>query len=82
MPGSPPQMRWRARVDIDDALNASEEVLSRFWPMLAWPEQAPFSGGVLDAWPSRLTEGLALCRAEWAAVKAAVAAEEKGGDHG
>jgi hypothetical protein len=75
-------MRWREVLDIDEALDASEEVLARFWSTLAWPEQAPFSGGVLDAWPARLTDGLALCRSEWAAVKAAVAAEEKGDDRG
>lgn len=65
----PPQFRHRARVDLDAAKSAVGDILGRFWTVLDWPSAPPFSGGVLDAWPSRLADGLAVCRKEWAAIQ-------------
>ena len=72
-----PQMRWMAKVNLDAALSSSADVLSRWWTMVQWPDAQPYSGGVLDSWPSRIAEGLALCRTEWRAVQAAVEEERK-----
>lgn len=65
----PPQPLHRARVDLDVALESVGEILERWWSVAAWPEAPAFSGGVLDAWPSRIADGLAVCRSEWAAVQ-------------
>lgn len=73
--GSPPQPRWRGRVDLDEAGRAVGDILERWWACLSWPAVPPYSGGVLDAWPARMAEGLSLCRQEWAAVQAAVTME-------
>lgn len=61
-------MRWQAVVDLNEAAEAVADILEAWRVMLAWPDAAPFSGGVLDAWPQRLTEGLGEARREWAAV--------------
>lgn len=66
---SPPQYRWKGRLDIDVAREKVADILERWWAVSAWPEAAPFSGGILDAWPSRLADGLAICRSEWAAIQ-------------
>ncbi len=62
-------------MNLDAALSSSGDILTRWWAMLSWPGVPPYSGGVLDSWPSRVAEGLALCRVEWQAVQAAVSAE-------
>jgi len=53
------------------------DVLARWWAVLQWPSAPPFSGGVLDAWPARLAEGLVICRQEWAAVQEVLAQEAR-----
>lgn len=65
-----PQPRWASVVDIADACEAVADILEAFWSTVRWPNAPPFSGGVLDAWPHRMAEGLALAREEWAAVTA------------
>ena len=70
-------MRWRARVDLDDAREAVQDVLARWWTVLQWPDAQPYSGGVLDAWPARISDGLVICRQEWAAVMEMVKEEGK-----
>lgn len=75
----PPQFRHHARVDISVALAATSEAVSAFMPTVAWPDAPPFSGGVLTDWPARLTEELAVCRWEWAAVQAFVRQESSNG---
>jgi hypothetical protein len=65
-------MRWRGRVDLDEGAQRIGDVLSRWWVMMQWPDAQPYSGGVLDAWPARIADGLVICRNEWAAVRAAV----------
>ena len=70
-------MRWRAVVDIEQARRAVGDVLARWWVALSWPESPPFSGGVLDSWPNRLTEGLSICKTEWRAIQSAADAERK-----
>ena len=47
-------------------------MLEAFTTMRNWQGQAPFSGGVLDAWPARMTDGLAFAAAEWRAGQAYV----------
>lgn len=74
---APPQLRWEARVDLGVALPAVRDVLQRWWTVLQWPSAPPFSGGVLDAWPARIADGLVICRQEWAAVQAVLTQEAK-----
>jgi hypothetical protein len=71
------QFRWRGVVDLDAAHAAVGDVLERWWAVLQWPDAQPFSGGVLDAWPQRLSEGLALCRVEWRAIQDFVRTEKE-----
>ena len=59
-------------MDIADACARVADVLDAFWATVRWPDAPPFSGGVLDAWPARLADGLGLARQEWAAVTAYV----------
>lgn len=66
--GEAPQPRHVAAVDIDEALAAVGDILDAWRACVAWPDAPPFSGGVLDSWPARMAEGLAVCRAEFEAV--------------
>ncbi len=74
----PLQMRWQARVDLERARRQVADITQRWWAMMAW-DAPPFSGGVLDAWPARLADGLAVCKSEWAAIQAALKAEAEQG---
>lgn len=65
-----PQPRHLATVDVAEACERASDVLEAFWATLRWPNAPPFSGGVLDAWPARMADGLAVARDEWAAVQA------------
>jgi hypothetical protein len=56
-----------AKVDLDEALRESREVLNLWW-VARQHEAPPLSGGVLDAWPAWLAEALAVCRDEESAV--------------
>jgi hypothetical protein len=58
-------------VDIDEALDDPTvvAVLARWWEARLH-EAPPFSGGVLDAWPALMVDGLAVCRAEERAIDA------------
>ena len=67
--GEEPQSRMRATVDIDEALTDAKTlaVLDVWWDVRA--HEAPaFSGGVRDAWPALMVEGLAVCKAESMAI--------------
>ncbi len=68
--GEAPQPRFSAVVDIDEALAAVGDIINAWRQCLAWPDAPPFSGGILDAWPARMAEGLAECRGEFEAVMA------------
>ena len=68
--GVAPQPRVFGRVDIDEAMAAVGDIIEAWRRCVAWPEAAPFSGGVLDSWPARMADGLAVCRAEFEAVMA------------
>ncbi len=35
-----------------------------------FPGSAPFSGGLLDAWPAYMVDGLRICRAEMQRIDA------------
>lgn len=67
---APPQPRHLAVVNIDEALASVGDILDAWRRWVAWPESPPWSGGVLDSWPARMAEGLAICRAEFEAVLA------------
>lgn len=63
-----PQPRHRARVDIRQAISASE-VLMGFWrETRKHPDAPPLSGGVLDAWPAYLVDALAIADEEFQVV--------------
>lgn len=62
--------RWSGRIDIEEALAATEGLRGQLWKWLRWPDAQPFSGGVWDAWPARSADGLAFAKREWAMVQA------------
>lgn len=65
--------RWSARdIDFDEVQREVGDVLDAWVGSMKWPNVPPFSGGVLDAWPARLADGLAFAREEWALVRAYV----------
>lgn len=66
----PAQPRHRGAVDIDEAYREVGDVLSVWRATSAWSDAAPFSGGVWDAWPQRIAQGLAFLKAEARAVQA------------
>lgn len=72
-----PQFRHKGVVDVDEAFEAGREILDAWLACQDWPEAPPFSGGVLDSWPARLSDGIALCRREWAAVQAYLKSERE-----
>lgn len=59
-----------ASVDIQQALDESADVIDVFLAVYEWPEASPFAGGVWTDWPRKHTQGLSICRAEMAAVRA------------
>lgn len=65
-----PQPRWFRRIDINRACAHVADVLDAFWAAAQWEGAPPYSGGVLDAWPARMADGLAVARQEWATVQA------------
>ena len=65
-------------MDINEALEAGRDILDRWVAWMEWPDSPPFSGGMLDSWPARLADGLALCRREWAAIQAFLKEEHRG----
>lgn len=71
--------RWEVKVDLHEAMAEVGDIFEAWLASRAWPNVPPFSGGMLDAWPNRLREGLAVCREEWAAVMAYVRWLSKGG---
>ena len=68
--GEAPQPRFFAVVDLEAALASVGDIIDAWVATRAWPDAPPFSGGILDAWPARLTQGLAICREEFDAVMA------------
>ena len=68
--GTTPQPRWAGRVDVGTACARVADVLEVWWAVMRWPEAPPYSGGVMDAWPNRMAEALAVAKAEWQAVTA------------
>jgi hypothetical protein len=68
--GQTEQPRWTERaVDIDEALAHWQvaAVLER-WGSARMHEAPAYSGGVLDAWPAVMVDGLAVCRSEEQAI--------------
>jgi len=63
------QPRWHERVDIEAAMAATADVTQAFFAGIAFPESPAFTGGVLDAWPARMVEGLGMARREWRAIQ-------------
>jgi len=60
----------RETVDIDEVFSEPkvEAVLDVWWDARAF-EAPAFSGGVRDAWPALMVDGLALCEAEERAIR-------------
>lgn len=64
--GQSEQPRWlEQRIDIEEAIGHWEvaAVLER-WFTARRHEAAAYSGGVLDAWPAVMVDGLAICQDE------------------
>ncbi len=66
--GQTPQYRWKGIVDVDEARTAVADVLAVWREVSLWPDSPPFTGGVFDDWPRRLSQGVAFLRAESSAV--------------
>jgi hypothetical protein len=71
--GKPPakpslEYRWKGTVDLDAAHREVADVLEVWREVSRWPDSPPFTGGVFDAWPRRLTRGISLLRSESQAV--------------
>lgn len=64
----PPQYRWKGVVDVDAAHLEVADVLAVWREVSQWPDSQPFTGGVFDAWPRRLAQGISFLRSESAAV--------------
>lgn len=73
----PAQPRHRGVVDIDEAHEAVRDVLEVWRATSSWGEAPPFSGGVWDAWPQRVSQGLAFLRNEMKAVVAYLQEQSK-----
>jgi hypothetical protein len=74
--GAPPEEQARrsaafktVREDFAHAFDEVQDVIDAFFRTLSFPESQPFSGGVLDAWPARMVDGLGLARREWQAIQ-------------
>ena len=67
--GLSPQPRHKTRLDPLEAVAAVQDILEVWHRVSQWPDAQPISGGVWDAWPARLADGLAICRDEAAAVR-------------
>lgn len=68
--GAAAQPRWTdAKVDIEEALTdpQTSAVLGR-WVSARLYEGPAYSGGILDAWPALMVDGLAACRQEARAI--------------
>lgn len=59
----------KAVVDIDEALEDSQtSAVLDVWYSARLHEAPAYSGGVLDAWPALMVDGLAVCRSEEMAI--------------
>lgn len=68
--------RHRGVIDIDEAHREVADVLAVWRSVSLWGDAPPFTGGVWDAWPKRLAEGVAFLRSEARAVMAYLQHEE------
>lgn len=66
----PPQPRWMEVVDLEEAREVAAVELSYFRACEAHPGVPPFSGGLLDAWPSAMVDALMVLRREAEAIEA------------
>lgn len=57
------------RDDLSHAFDEVQDVIDAFFRTLNFPESPAFTGGVLDAWPARMVDGLGIARREWQAVQ-------------
>jgi len=64
------------RVNVDEALAETEELMEMCGNAFKHPTSPPFSGGVLDAWPAWAVDALAIARFERERVIAYVRSEE------
>lgn len=71
------QPRWKGAVDVEEAMAEVGDVVDAFFAWLSWQDAPPFTGGVLDAWPARMAQGLAMAKREWAAIQAHVRKQAK-----
>lgn len=69
-PVVPGQFLHRAKVDIDQALEESDELYGLFRRSQAQPTAPAFSGGVLDSWPAVAVDAFAVFKAEESAFRA------------
>lgn len=57
-------------VSIDEAHAEVADIVAVWREVARWGDVAPFSGGVFDSWPRRISQGLAFLKGESAAVQA------------
>lgn len=63
------QPRFKAVVNLEEAHARVADITSVWREVARWGDAAPFSGGVFDAWPRRIAQGLAFLRGESKAVE-------------
>mgnify|MGYP001588600224 CR=1 FL=1 len=68
--GESSQPLHRGVVEIGEALDNTRELTTMFFTAREFPESPPFTGGVLDSWPSVAVDAFRICRQELAAVEA------------
>lgn len=63
--GEAEQPRWTTTLDIDEAFaDPAVATVLDAWASARMYEAPAYSGGVLDAWPALMVDGLAVCRSE------------------
>ena len=72
----PAQPMHRKVVNIEEALRESTEMLVLWSRARRFPNVPAFSGGLLDSWPRRAVDALAICHEEEAVLSAYLAGEE------
>jgi hypothetical protein len=62
------EFRWEGVIDLDEARKEVADILEVWREVSRWPDAPPFTGGVFDEWPRRLSQGISFLKSESQAV--------------